>query len=140
MTIEDLTALHARLARLEAAEHVRSGLTAYAAAVDSHRFDDLMNLFCEDAEFVACNFPSGSGTTLRRTGRAAIAPITRILPETEVRHHVTNVAVDVDPDAKYADVSAYYLHTPYRGNFRRRVRGTVAARSRLVFGESNAGR
>src|SRR5574337_1460425 len=91
-----MTETERRFARLEAAEHVRSALAEYSMAVDGRRFDDVLALFTADAEFVATNFPPGSSH--RYVGRTEIERVTRALPPTEIRHHVTNVSIDVADD------------------------------------------
>lgn len=108
-------AVERRVARLEAAEHVRSGLARYSHFVDARLFDELQHVFLDDAEFVAVNFPPGNPTPVRRVGWIEIEPVCRNLPSTEIRHHMTNVSVDVSSDAKHARSSAYYLHTKAGG-------------------------
>lgn len=99
------------VARLQAAELLRSALAAYSHAVDTRDLEALSALFASDAEFHAVNFPAGGGSTMVRSGRAAILKVCLALDPVELRHHISNVSVDVAPDARTAVSSAYFLHT-----------------------------
>ncbi len=117
--------LESRIARLEAAEAVRSAFAEYTHYVDGREFDLLADLFTDDAVFDAANFPGGSGTLVRRTGRKDIVAVAKFLPQ-QIRHHSTNASIDVAADARGAELSAYYLHVHpggisgglYEGHFR----------------------
>ena len=122
--------IEARIARLEAAEAVRSAFAEYTHYIDGRDFNALAELFSEDAIFVAANFPGGSGSRVERTTREKIVAVARSLPQ-EIRHHSTNASINVSPDAKQADLSAYYLHVHaggisgglYEGTFRHEADG-----------------
>jgi 3-phenylpropionate/cinnamic acid dioxygenase small subunit len=94
---------------LVAREGVRETVIRYAHLVDGGRFDELLELFTEDATLEA-----GDQTTAR--GRAAIralfvdtgARLSSAQGRPFVRHHVSNIDVDVEsPDA--ARARAYFL-------------------------------
>jgi hypothetical protein len=106
-----LAAIAQEVGRLRAAELIRNALAAYAFAVDSRSIDDLTALFNSDAEFRAVNFPAGGGNCLVRKGLPAILKICLALDAVELRHHISNVSIDVAPDGCSASSSAYFLHT-----------------------------
>lgn len=108
-----MTGLDARIARLEAAEAVRSVFAQYTQLMDAGHIDELMQVFGPGAELVAMNEPSTGGGTVRRTGHAEIEAHYRALRIGTFRHHATGVSVDVSPDAKVAEISSLFI-TSYR--------------------------
>ena len=109
--VSALAAIAQEVGRLRAAELIRNALASYAFAVDSRNLSDLGALFTADAEFRAINFPSGGGSSLIRKGRPAILKICLALDAVELRHHISNVSIDVAPDGRSASSSAYFLDT-----------------------------
>lgn len=126
-----MTDVDLRLARLEAAESVRSAFARYTYLMDGGFVDELLDVFATDAEFLAENEPPGTGGTVFRHGRRDIDGHYRSLPFGWFRHHTTNVSVDVAADALTAELSSYFLTAfpggvqggTYEGFFRRGADG-----------------
>jgi hypothetical protein len=127
-----MTSIEARLARLEAAEALRSALARYTYLMDGGFVDELLDVFMADAEFVAENEPPGAGGTVVRRGRDDIDGHYRALPFGWFRHHTTNVSVDVSADATQAELSSYFMTAfpggvqggLYEGTFQQDTDGT----------------
>ncbi|MCZ7527764.1 MAG: nuclear transport factor 2 family protein [Acidimicrobiia bacterium] len=124
---DDLDRLRARVARLEAREEVLDCFREYLYALDGGRVDDLLDVFTEDVTFEAVNFPPGSGETVARAGREALAGLYGRYPASIRRHHAANTSVEVGEGGDTAELSSYYLTTGayelagglYEGTFRR---------------------
>ena len=101
--------LETRVARIEAAEEVRSAFARYIYFMDGGFVDELMDVFMTDAEFLAENEPPSTGGTVTHRGRADIEGHYRALPFGWFRHHAANITVDVSADAQQADLSSYFL-------------------------------
>lgn len=99
------------VACLRSAEIIRNKLADYAFAVDSRNTETLYSLFTSDAEFRALNFPGVGNGSLVRAGRPAILKICLALDAVELRHHISNISIDVAPDNCSAQTRAYFLHT-----------------------------
>jgi hypothetical protein len=132
-----MTSIKTRLARLEAAEAVRSALARYTYLMDGGFVDELLDVFSADAEFVAENEPPGTGGTAMHRGRDDIGGHYRALPFGWFRHHTTNTSIDVSADATEAHVSSYFLTSfpggvqggLYEGTFQHDTDGTWRIRN-----------
>jgi hypothetical protein len=132
-----MTNVEARLTRLEAAEAVRSALARYVYLMDGGFVDELLDVFTDDAEFVAANEPPGTGGTVVHRGRDDIGGHYRALPFGWFRHHTTNTSIDVSADATEAQVSSYFLTSfpggvqggLYEGTFQHDTDGTWRIRN-----------
>jgi 3-phenylpropionate/cinnamic acid dioxygenase small subunit len=102
--------------QLTAREGIRDTIARYAHLVDGGRFDELVALFTEDAVLEAGDQPPAHGRAalaafLRGTGdRLAAAAHGPPL----IRHHVSNVVVDVTGTAA-ASARSYFLAVTERG-------------------------
>jgi ketosteroid isomerase-like protein len=101
--------------QLSAREHVRELVAAYAHLVDGGRFDELVELFAEDAVLEAGALPPAHGRAAIRavfaaTGSRLAAGGGRPL----IRHHVSSLRIDVH-DADTASAAAYFLALTERG-------------------------
>jgi ketosteroid isomerase-like protein len=100
---------------LTARELVRETIARYAHLVDRGRIDELLTLFAEDATLEAGDRPRARGRDAIRalfldTGRRLATRAARPL----IRHHVSNVLVDVEgPES--ASASSYFLAVTDRG-------------------------
>jgi hypothetical protein len=89
----ELDELRRRLDRLEAREACVSAFNEY--------------LHYLDGDFV--DFPPGTGKDLHFKGRAAIRPLYADHRAGIGRHHSANVTVNPAPDARSAELSAYFV-------------------------------
>ena len=98
-----------------AREGVRETIVRYAHLVDGGRFDELLELFTEDATLETGTGPAGHGRAAIRalfvdTGARLEAAQGRPF----IRHHVSTIDVDVqDPEA--ARARSYFLAVTERG-------------------------
>ncbi len=110
---DELEALRARVARLEAKEAVLSTFNRYLYSLDTGFGDDIIDCYTEDAVLDVPNFPEADGQDLHFEGRAEIAPLYAPYGQREPGigggHHSANIAVNVDPDCQHAQVSAYFM-------------------------------
>ena len=100
---------------LAAREQIRDLIARYAHLVDGGRLDELVLLFDEDATLEAGDRPPAHGRTAIRALFADTG--TRLASATGrpfVRHHVSNVAIDV-LDAASAGAVSYFLVITERG-------------------------
>ena len=115
----ELEALAARIARLEAKEAVLSTLNRYLYSLDTGFGDDIIDCYTEDAVLDVPNFPDAGGKDLHFEGRSEIAPLYAPYGEREPGigggHHTANVAVNVAPDLTRAEVSAYFMTSAANG-------------------------
>jgi 3-phenylpropionate/cinnamic acid dioxygenase small subunit len=100
---------------ISAREHVRQLIAAYAHLVDGGRFDELVELFTEDATLEAGTLPPAHGRDAIRavftgTGARLAARAARPL----IRHHVSSIQIDVH-DADTAGARAYFCAFTARG-------------------------
>jgi hypothetical protein len=112
----ELTDLRARVARLEAAEEVRSVLHRYACLVDIGLLDELVTeVLAPDVALHLINFPPGDQGDVELSGadevRALYGQWTPETPMLTGGHHLTNLNVTVSEDAGTAEASAYHLFT-----------------------------
>lgn len=103
--------LRQRVARLEAAECVRSTVVQYIYLLDAGRVDELVDLFTPNAEFTAENEPGGTGLRASATGRDQIRAHFTNLPFGYFRHHLTNTTVNVVASAASATLTSYFNTT-----------------------------
>ncbi len=101
--------LQRRVAALEAAEAVRRTMADYATMLDAGYVDDLLDVFTEDVDFAAVNYPPGTGGTESHRGRADLRRIYEPLEYGSFRHHVAMPVVTVDDGAERATVQAYFV-------------------------------
>lgn len=97
--MSDITALTARLARLEAKEAIAEVMAQYAYLVDRHEsVDELASLFTEDAIWEARGNLAEFGTN---TGRENIRNMFAALPESLpfTAHYLTNPQITVNDEA-----------------------------------------
>ena len=106
---DDLTALRARVERLESREACVSTFNEYLHYLDGDYLEDLMQVFAPDAELNVMNFPPGSGENLHFKGRDEIRPLYTSHRAGIGRHHSANVTVDVAADSSSAELSAYFI-------------------------------
>lgn len=108
----ELDRLKARVARLEAKEEVLSNFNQYLYSMDTGYGDDILTTFCTDAVLDVPNFPGAKGDDLHFEGRDKIASLYKPYnhePRIGGGHHTANMAVNVHPDLKLTDVSAYFM-------------------------------
>jgi hypothetical protein len=98
-----------RVARLEAKEACVSRFNEYLHYLDGEFVDDLIGLFAEDALLEVKEYPPGTGNNLEFKGLKEIRPLYEEHRGVMARHHSANVTVNVRPDGKTADLSAYFL-------------------------------
>ena len=106
---EVLEDLLARVARLEAKEACISTFNEYLHYLDGELPDDLIGLFAEEALLEVMEYPPGTGNNLEFRGHKEIRPLYEEHQGVKARHHSANITVNVRPDGKTADLSAYYL-------------------------------
>lgn len=100
---------------LTAREGIRETVARYAHLVDAGRIDELLALFTDDAVLEAGDLPPASGRAaigdlFRGTGTRLASAASRPL----IRHHVSNVAIDITgPDT--AEARSYFLAITERG-------------------------
>ena len=112
----ELVDLRARLARLEAAEEVRSVLHRYACLIDIGLLDELVTeVLAPDVTLHLINFPPGDQGDVELSGidevKALYAQRLPATPTLAGGHHMTNLNVAVSQDASTAEASAYFLFT-----------------------------
>lgn len=116
---DELEALRARVARLEAKEAVLSAFNRYLYSLDTGFGDDIIDCYTDDAVLDVPNFPDAGGQDLHFEGRAEIAPLYAPYGQREPGigggHHSANIAVDVAPDLTRAEVSAYFMTSAANG-------------------------
>ena len=100
---------------LAAREHIREAIARYAHLVDTGRLDELLELFTEDGVLEAGDRPPAHGRAAIRalfvdTGTRLAAGARRPF----IRHHVSNVAIEVTGPASASAVS-YFLVVTERG-------------------------
>ena len=110
---DELQALKARIARLEAKEAVLSAFNRYLYSLDTGYGDDIVDCYTEDAVLDVPNFPGAGGDDLHFEGRAEIAPLYAPYADGPkgIRggHHSANIAINVAADLKSAEVTAYFM-------------------------------
>jgi len=104
--LEDLLA---RVARIEAKEAVMSTFNQYLHYLDGEFVEDLIALFAPDARLEIMEYPPGTGENVECNGRDEILPIYAEHRGIMSRHHSANVTVNIRPDGKTADLSAYFM-------------------------------
>lgn len=104
-----LEALLARVARIEAKEACVSTFNEYLHYLDGDFVEDLLGLFVPDALVEIMNYPPGTGKNVVCKGREEIRPVYEDHSGIMSRHHSANITVNVRPDGKTADMSAYFL-------------------------------
>ena len=104
--LEDLLS---RVARIEAKEACISTFNEYLHYLDGEFVDDLVGLFSEDARLEIMDYPPSTGENVECNGRDEIRPIYEDHRGIMTRHHSANVTVNVRPDGRTADLSAYFL-------------------------------
>jgi len=110
--LEDLLA---RVARIEAKEACISTFNEYLHYLDGEFVDDLLGLFVPDAHLEIMNYPPGTGDNVECKGREEIRPVYEDHRGIMTRHHSANITVNVRPDGKTADLSAYFITTIHYG-------------------------
>lgn len=106
---EELKELRARVARLEAKEACISTFNEYLHYLDGEFPEDLVKLFTPDARLEVMNYPPGTGENLEYRGPEEIFPIYEEHKGIMTRHHSSNITVNVQPDGRTADLSAYFI-------------------------------
>lgn len=113
-----MTGIEARVARLEAAEAIRGAFAQYTHFMDGGFVDKIIDLFSEDAGFVAKSEPPGTGGTVELNGRSNIGSHYRSLNYGRFRHHTTNTSIDISADAQVGELSSLFITT-----YRRAIKG-----------------
>jgi hypothetical protein len=121
-TIDELqrriATLQSHLERLEAVEGVRHTLSKYPFMLDSGRWDELADLFAEDAilEIVGATTVNVDGTNRETSGayhgRAAIrAFYSSLSPKAAPRfkHDMTNIHIEIDSQGNEASAESYFI-------------------------------
>ena len=128
---DELQALKARIARLEAKEAVLSAFNRYLYSLDTGFGDDILDCYTDDAVLDVPNFPGAGGDDLHFEGRAEIAPLYAPYAEGQkgIRggHHSANIAINVAPDLKSAEVTAYFMTNTANGVQGGRYEGVMHA-------------
>lgn len=110
---ENIEALTARVARLEAKEAILSTLNKYLYSLDTGFGDDIIDCYTEDAVLDVPNFPPAGGNDLHFEGREEIAPLYAPYADREPRigggHHTANIAINVAQDLQSAEISTYFM-------------------------------
>ncbi len=101
---DEIKEIKARLDRLEAKEACISKFNEYLYYTDGERFDDLFTVLSPDA-VVEIIMP-GAGEMILR-GQEQIRPVYESQAGIIHRHHTMNLSLNVSPDSKSADLSAY---------------------------------
>jgi hypothetical protein len=98
-----------------AREGVRETVHRYAHLVDSGRIEEVLALFAEDGTLEAGNLPPAHGRdAIRRLLLGAAARLAAATERSLVRHHVSNLVIDVTgPES--ATAAAYFLVVTERG-------------------------
>lgn len=104
--LEDLLT---RISRIEAKEACMSTLSEYLHYLDGEFTEDLLGLFTQDARLEIMNYPPGTGANLDCKGREEIRPVYESHHGILTRHHAANITVNIRPDGKTADLSAYFI-------------------------------
>jgi hypothetical protein len=112
---EVLDELLARVTRIESKEACISTFNEYLHYLDGEFVDDLLGLFVPDARLEIMNYPPGTGDNVACNGRGEIRPVYEDHRGILTRHHSANVTVNVRPDGKTADLSAYFLTAVHYG-------------------------
>lgn len=112
---DELAALRARITRLEARDACVSTFNEYLHYLDGEFTDELLGVFAEDAQLEVVNYPPGSHRNLDLRGHQEIRPLYAEHHGIMSRHHSANVAVNVSPDARSAELSAYFLTAIHYG-------------------------
>jgi ketosteroid isomerase-like protein len=115
---DELEALRARVARLEAKEEVLSAFNQYLYGIDTGFKEDILDIFAEDAVLDVPNFPPRN-EDLHFEGRDELAPLyamySRRPPHIGGGHHTANIAINVRPDLTHADLSSYFMTSGQSG-------------------------
>ena len=111
---DEVAVLRRAVARLEAKEEAVAVFNRYLYALDIDRADELVACFAPDAVLHVLNFPPGSHKDLHLHGPDEIRPLYARhaggeTPSIKGGHHSANRAVEVAPDARSAEVSAYFM-------------------------------
>jgi hypothetical protein len=106
-----LEELLARVTRIEAKEACISTFNEYLHYLDGEFVEDLVGLFVPEARLEIMDYPPSTGENVECNGREEIRPIYEDHRGIMTRHHSANVTVNVRPDGKTADMSAYFLTT-----------------------------
>jgi hypothetical protein len=104
-----LEELLARVARIEAREACISTFNEYLHYLDAEFVEDLLELFTEDGRLEVMNYPPGTGINVECNGREEIRPVFEGHRGIMTRHHASNIALNVRPDGRSADMSAYFM-------------------------------
>ncbi len=106
---DELAELRTRIARLEAKEACISTFNGYLHYLDGEFVDDVLSAFAPDAQLELMNYPPSSGNNQTFNGHEEIRPIYDEHRGIRTRHHSANITVNVHPDCKTADLSAYFM-------------------------------
>ena len=106
---DEIKELKARLNRLEAKEACLSKFNEYLYYVDGEKFDDLFTVLASDAVIELRDFLPGTGENMTLQGEEQIRPIYESQAGIIHRHHTMNLTLNVSPDSKSAELSAYLL-------------------------------
>lgn len=115
---DELEALKNRIARLEAKEAVLSTFNQYLYSMDTGYGAEILTAYCQDAVLDVPNFPGANNNDLHFEGRDNIASLYKNYnrePRIAGGHHSSNIAVNVRPDLKKADLSAYFMTSGQSG-------------------------
>ena len=102
---DEIKELRARLDRLEAKEACLSKFNEYLYYTDGEKYDDLFTVLAPDA-VVEIIMP-GSDENLILKGEEQIRPVYENQAGRVHRHHTMNLSLNVSPDSKSAELTAY---------------------------------
>ena len=102
---DEIKELKARLDRLEAKEACLSKFNEYLYYTDGEKYDDLFTVLAPDA-VVELIFPEAE-EIMTLEGHEQIRPVYERQAGIIHRHHTMNLTVNVSPDSKSAELSAY---------------------------------
>jgi len=97
---------------LTARELVRETVARYAHLVDSGRIDELVALFADDGALEADDLPTARGReTIRALFLGAGARLASAAARPLIRHHVSNLQIEVTSREKAAAASYFFVVT-----------------------------
>ena len=127
----ELEALEARVARLEAKEAVLSTLNRYLYSLDTGFGDDIIDCYTEDAVLDVPNFPDAGGKDLHFEGRAEIAPLYAPYGEREPGigggHHTATALLSIGTAGVIGAAIYYFFFMRPEERISRRPRGEAVS-------------
>ena len=123
-----LAELEAEVTRLRAREAVVATFNKYLYSMDTGFGDGVLDAYADDAVLDVINFPP-DGVDMHFEGREQMRSLYAPYGERESMiaggHNATNIAIEVDPDATTASLTAYFTTTRPVGIQGGRYEGTL---------------